>query len=140
MSFLLPIYSVMSFGISMIQRSDKNSKTLLPHLDYISPMLYPSGFQYGIPGYRNPVAYPYEIVYLTLKKGPETHRSSILSVSDHGYRHSEIMHLTEDTLEVKEIRGEIKAAEDFGSHGWMLWNPKETIISSAGREKEKPLG
>ena len=31
-------------------------------VDYISPMLYPSGFQFGIPGYRNPVANPYEIV------------------------------------------------------------------------------
>jgi len=28
--------------------------SLVPHVDYISLMLYPSGFQFGIPGYRNP--------------------------------------------------------------------------------------
>jgi len=40
-------------------------------VDYISPMLYPSGFQYGIPGYRNPVAHSYEIVNLSLKRAIE---------------------------------------------------------------------
>ena len=51
---------------------------LVPHLDYLSPMLYPSGFQYGIPGYRNPVANSYEIVYQTLKRAQErTHLPSI---------------------------------------------------------------
>ena len=40
-------------------------------VDYLSPMLYPSGFQFGIPGYRNPVQHPYEIVYLSLKKAQE---------------------------------------------------------------------
>ena len=42
-----------------------------PQLDFISPMLYPSGFQFGIPGCANPVANPYEIVYKTLAKARE---------------------------------------------------------------------
>ena len=37
-------------------------------LDYISPMLYPSGFARGIPNYRNPVAHSYEIVLFSLDK------------------------------------------------------------------------
>jgi hypothetical protein len=36
--------------------------------------LYPSGHQFGIPGYRNPVAHPYEIVYLSLKRARERTR------------------------------------------------------------------
>jgi hypothetical protein len=40
-------------------------------IDYLSPMLYPSGFQYGIPGYREPLDHPHEIVYLSLKKAAE---------------------------------------------------------------------
>ena len=108
------------------------------HLDYICPMLYPSGFQYGIPGYRNPVANPYEIVYLSLKRAQE--RTNLPS-----YRFRPWLQAFRDYafdgryFNDKEIAGEVKAAEGFGSHGWMLWNPRN-CYSSAGLKKEKPLG
>jgi len=95
---------------------------LITHLDYLSPMLYPSGFQYGIPGYRIPVANPYEIVYLSLKRAQE--RSHLSSV-----RFRPWLQAFRDYAFDKryfngiEIRSQIKAAEVFGSHGWMLWNP-----------------
>jgi len=98
---------------------------LTAHLDYLSPMLYPSGFQYGIPGYRIPVANPYEIVYLTLKRAQE--RSRLSSV-----RFRPWLQAFRDYAFDKryfngiEIRRQIRAAEDFGSHGWMLWNPCNT--------------
>ena len=44
---------------------------IAPHVDYLCPMLYPSGFQFGIPGYRIHVANPYQIVYLSLKRAQE---------------------------------------------------------------------
>lgn len=34
-------------------------------------MLYPSTFQLGIPGYRDPVAHPYEVVYQSLERALE---------------------------------------------------------------------
>jgi hypothetical protein len=108
------------------------------HLDYICPMLYPSGFQYGIPGYRNPVANPYEIIYLSLKRAQE--RTNLPS-----HRFRPWLQAFRDYafdgryFNDKEIMGEIKAAEGFGSHGWMLWNPRNSY-SSAGLKKEKPLG
>ena len=43
-------------------------EALAPLVDYLSPMLYPSGFQFGIPGFRIPVAHSKEIVDLTLAK------------------------------------------------------------------------
>ena len=49
-------------------------ETLMGHLDYLSPMLYPSSFQHGIPGYRNPVAHPSEIVALSLTRAAERTR------------------------------------------------------------------
>jgi hypothetical protein len=111
---------------------------LVTHLDYICPMLYPSGFQYGIPGYRNPVANPYEIIYLSLKRAQE--RTNLPS-----HRFRPWLQAFRDYafdgryFNDKEILGEVKAAEEFGSHGWMLWNPRNTY-SSAGLKKEKPLG
>jgi hypothetical protein len=111
---------------------------IVGNLDYICPMLYPSGFQYGIPGYRNPVANPYEIVYLSLKRAQE--RTNLPS-----YRFRPWLQAFRDYafdrryFNDREIMGEVKAAEGFGSHGWMLWNPRNSY-SSAGLKKEKPLG
>ena len=109
---------------------------LAAHLDYICPMLYPSGFQYGIPGFRNPVAKPYEIVYLSLKRAQErTHlpphrfRPWLQAFRDYAFDRRYFNH--------QEILGEVKAAEGFGSHGWMLWNPKNSY-STAGLKKENP--
>src|SRR4030043_411725 len=107
-----------------------------PHLDYISPMLYPSGFQYGIPGYRNPVENPYEIVYRTLKRGqlrtnlaPNRFRPWLQAFRDYGFDRR--------GFNSKEIRDQINASENFGSQGWMLWNPRN-IYSSDGLRKREP--
>ena len=111
---------------------------LAPHVDYICPMLYPSGFQYGIPGYRNPVANPFEIVYLSLKRAQERtnlpsqrFRPWLQAFRDYAFDRR--------YFNDKEILGEVKAADGFGSHGWMLWNPRNSY-SSTGLRKEKPLG
>jgi hypothetical protein len=102
---------------------------LSPVVDYISPMLYPSCFQFGIPGYRMPVQHPYEIVFLSLQNARE--RSAIPSVRfrpwlqafrDYAFDHRE--------FGGKEIRSQISAAEKFGSDGWMLWNPRNTYTAA----------
>jgi hypothetical protein len=91
-------------------------------VDYLSPMLYPSGFQFGIPGFRNPVQNPYEIVYLTLKKAQERTKISPLrfrpwlqAFKDYAFDRRQ--------FNGKELRDQISASEKFGSQGWMLWNP-----------------
>lgn len=95
---------------------------LPPVLDYISLMLYPSGFQFGIPGYLNPVQHPGEVVSLTLgKAGQRTgvpavrFRPWLQAFRDYAFGGM--------PFQGKEIRTQIDAAEKFGSNGWMLWNP-----------------
>jgi hypothetical protein len=109
-------------------------ENLFPCVDYISFMLYPSGFQFGIPGYRNPVAYPYQIVSLSLKKAhdrtkisPVRFRPWLQAFRDYAFdrRH----------FNGTEIRNQIKAAEEFGSNGWMLWNPRN-VYRPDGLEKD----
>jgi hypothetical protein len=107
---------------------------LASHVDYLSPMLYPSGFQYGIPGYRIPVTNPYEIVYLTLKRAQErTHlpavrfRPWLQAFRDYAF--------DKRYFNDKEMRDQINAGEKFGSHGWMLWNP-QNIYSKVGLKRE----
>ena len=110
-------------------------ENLSPHLDYLSPMLYPSGFQFGIPGYRNPVAHPHEIVYLTLKKAQE--RTQLPSVRFRPWLQAfrdyafDRRHFT-----AKEINQQITAVEKFGSNGWMLWNPRNVYNGEGLKKKE----
>ena len=112
---------------------------LSPYLDYISPMLYPSGFQFGIPGYRNPVANPYEIVYLTLKKAQE--RTQLPSVRFRPWLQAfRDYAFDRRTFAGKEIKDQIKAVEKFGSNGWMLWNPRNNYGTDGLKKKGDPLG
>lgn len=110
---------------------------LAPHLDYLSPILYPSGFQYGIPGYRVPVTNPYEIVYLALKRAQE--RTNLPSLRFRPWLQAFRDYAFDGrNFEEKEIRDQINAAEKFGSHGWMLWNPRN-IYSGDGLKRDGPL-
>jgi len=118
---------------------------MVSHVDYLCPMLYPSGFQYGIPGYRNPVAHPYEIVYLTLKRAQERTRLPSIrfrpwlqAFRDYAFGRR--------YFRGNEIREQINAAKEFGSQGWMLWNPQNNYyedglkkITTIGEKYNLPL-
>jgi len=100
-------------------------ETMMAAADYVCPMLYPSGFQYGIPGFRIPVAYPYEIPKLSLERARERTCASPLrfrpwlqAFRDYAFDHR--------VFGPAEVRSQIRAAEEFGSDGWMLWNPHNT--------------
>jgi hypothetical protein len=104
--------------------------SVAPSVDYLSLMLYPSGFQFGIPGYRNPVQAPYETVHLTLKRASQRtglsatrFRPWLQAFRDYAF---DRRHFNEE-----EIRAQIRASEKFGSTGWMLWNPRNAY-SDAG--------
>jgi len=114
------------FGYVCWNRDDtgvgQRIERLVDAVDYVSPMLYPSAFQWGIPGYRNPVGYPYEIVYLSLERARERtgargvrFRPWLQAFRDYAFDRRE--------FDRDEIRAQIDAADRFGSDGWMLWNP-----------------
>lgn len=103
-------------------------EVLVKHLDYLAPMLYPSGFKFGIPGYANPVANPYEIVHLTLKRGIERSGISPLRLRPwiQGFRDYAF---DRRPFGGAEIRKQIEAAEKIGTDGWMLWNPRNAYAA-----------
>ncbi len=92
-------------------------------LDYISPMLYPSGFTWGLPGCTNPVSDPGQIVRRSLAEAAERtglpgvrFRPWLQAFRDYAFDHRE--------FDAAEIRAQTAAAEAAGSDGWMLWNPR----------------
>lgn len=101
---------------------------VMQHVDYASPMLYPSGFQFGIPGYRNPVANSHEIVYRTLERAriranvdAVRFRPWLQAFKDYAF---DRRHFGPD-----ELRQQISAADRFGSNGWLLWNPRNVYVA-----------
>jgi hypothetical protein len=91
--------------------------------DVVCPMLYPSGYQFGIPKYKNPVQNTYEIVYLSLKRAQERtdanplrFRPWIQAFRDYAFRGGD--------FKEEKMRIQIKASDKFGASGWMFWNPR----------------
>jgi hypothetical protein len=93
------------------------------HVDYISPMLYPSGFQFGIPGYRDPVVNSYEIIYRSLERARV--RANIPAVRFRPWLQA-FRDYAFDRRQFgpNEIQQQIAASENFGANGWLLWNPR----------------
>ncbi len=127
-------FSADIFGYVSWNESDlgigQKIETVAKHVDYIAPMLYPSGFHLGIPGYRNPVKANYEIVKLSLDRAlqksggsPLAYRPWLQSFRDYAFDRRQ--------YGSREIGEQIKASDDFGSDGWMLWNPRN-IYSTNG--------
>jgi len=103
-------------------------------VDYLAPMLYPSGFQFGIPGYRNPVKNSQEIIYLSLKKAqersdwnPKRFKPWLQAFKDYAFdrRH----------FDADEIQKQIAAANNFGAGGWFLWNPRNAYTAGGLKQE-----
>ena len=115
------------FGYVCWNRNDtgigQTLAAVAPEVDYLSPMLYPSGFQFGIPGVRDPVANAYDIVYLSLLQAQRRlgvparrFRPWLQAFKDYAFDRR--------NFGAREVAEQIRAATDFGSDGWMLWNPR----------------
>ncbi|MDP1752093.1 MAG: putative glycoside hydrolase [Reyranella sp.] len=116
-----------TFGYVCWNRNDtgigQRVEDLATVADYISPMLYPSGFQFGIPGYTNPIAHPYEIVHRSLEECKSRtagtavrYRPWLQAFPDYAFGGQK--------FGADEIGKQIKASRDAGTVGWMLWNPR----------------
>lgn len=92
-------------------------------LDYISPMLYPSGFTWGLPGCNKPVEHAGEIVARSLAEAKRRtglpgvrFRPWLQAFRDYAFDHRE--------FDAEEIRAQTQAADAADTDGWMLWNPR----------------
>jgi len=94
---------------------------LAPFVDYLAPMLYPSGFEFGVGEYKNAVEYPYEVVSLSLRKAQK--RTGLPAVRFRPWLQA-FRDYAFDRRRFKwfEIGAQIEASRDFGADGWMLWN------------------
>jgi hypothetical protein len=126
------------FGYTAFNGNDtdvgQRIEELAPYLDYICPMVYPSGYHLGIPGYRNPVAHPYEVVRESVRLIRQRSQHATVQVRpwlqdfrDYAFDRR--------TFGVRELRAQMKGAAEGGAVGWMLWNPRNDYTAEALRPK-----
>lgn len=121
--------SVDVFGLTTLSDDvgiGQNFKQLIDRADYISPMIYPSHYYKGSYGYKNPNAAPYEIVMASL-------RDAIIKSTDETQTPDVVKNKIRPWLQdftlgyphygPKEVRVQIKAAQEHGINEWLLWNP-----------------
>jgi LysM repeat protein len=100
------------------------------YLDVLCPMLYPSTFGSGIPGYKFAIAHPYEVVYQSavravnrLKPLDCVVRPWIQDFPDYRF--------DKRSYGKEEIQAQIKGSFDSGSTGFMVWDPHVKYTNGA---------
>lgn len=92
----------------------------LPNFDYIMPMVYPSHYPPNFNGYKNPAAFPYEVVKFAMQGAVD--RAKLASTSP-----SKLRPWLQDfdlgaNYDSVEVRAQIKATYDVGLDSWALWS------------------
>lgn len=103
-------------------------EAMVPNLDVLSPMLYPSTFNDGLPNdggaYAKAIAFPYDILYKSTRRAFA--RAKAINVR------AEIRPWLQDfpdyafdqrTYTPDEIRAQMDGAREAGGRGWLLWDP-----------------
>jgi hypothetical protein len=122
------------FGYSCWDPDDTNIgqklEDVAPAVDYICPMLYPSSFRHGIPAAPMPLDHIDKIILLSLRRAgersglaPNRFRPWLQAFRDYRFDHR--------WFGPTEVRTQIEAADEFGSDGWMLWNPRNVYAEDA---------
>ncbi len=123
------------FGYTFWNTNDTGIGQQLNHLvdavDYLCPMLYPSGFAHGIPGHAKPLATTGDIhstIKLTLDKGiartdinPLKLRPWLQAFRDYAFGGV--------VFGPPQVATQISAADADHTDGWQLWNPRNTYTS-----------
>jgi hypothetical protein len=126
------------FGYTAFNENDtdigQRIEELAPHLDFICPMVYPSGYHKGIPGHPNPVLVPYKVVFESVRLIRKRSGSHVVKVrpwlqdfKDYAFDRR--------IFGVGEVQAQIRGSEEAGGVGWMLWNPRNDYTGAALRPK-----
>jgi len=124
------------FGYTAFNDNDtdigQRIEELAPYLDYICPMVYPSGYHRGIPGVRNPVENPYEIVKESVRliRKRSVHTTAVVRPWIQDFRDYAF---DRRIFGVREIRAQIRGGDEAGAAGFMLWNPRNDYTTDALR-------
>jgi hypothetical protein len=95
---------------------------LAPVADVLLPMVYPSHYPAGSFGVSRPNAQPYEIVKTAITRARE--RNEALGLGGERVRpYLQAFSLGQPPYGAKEVADQIRAVQESGFRGWVLWHP-----------------
>lgn len=109
-----------------IENLGQDLKRMAKYLDVLSPMFYPSHFHSGYDGFANPGSYPYYFVNNGIKKSREilSVEATVLVPWIQGFN------LKSPNFGPNYILEQIKAANDEGVEGYLIWNARNDYETS----------
>lgn len=116
------------FGRVVFHPVDPNTGQILEdfveHVDYVSPMLYPSGFNEGSGGFGIPTQHSYGLIKESLRLTNERlegktarARPWLQSFADYAF---------DEPYGLPQHLEQRRAAEEMDTSGWLFWNPAAT--------------
>ena len=129
------------FGFTVIVDDDlgigQNFPLVAQHVDYISPMIYPSHWPNGslaVDGHPND--FPYESTAISMRRAGEKLDGDMLRVRP-WLQDFSFPGLT--PYGDAEVRAQIEAAEEYGVSGWMLWDPNNNYHPGGFADDSTPI-
>jgi hypothetical protein len=101
---------------------------ILPYVDYVSPMVYPSHFASGWNGYTKPATRPYDVIQVSMSK-------AVARAKAMGQDPKKLRPWLQDfnlgaTYTPAMVQAQIKATYDVGLDSWMMWDPSNKYSST----------
>ncbi|MFC1510771.1 putative glycoside hydrolase [Candidatus Margulisiibacteriota bacterium] len=109
-----------------IESLGQDLKRMAKYIDVVSPMLYPSHFHAGYDGFANPGSHPYYFLSMGVKKTKEILSREAVAVVPwlQGFN------LRSPNFGPNYVREQIRACEDEGAEGYLIWNARNVYDTS----------
>ena len=101
--------------------------------DYISPMLYPSGFAKGSFHLKYPSEHPHTVIYKSIKNIDD--KIDTLRVRPWLQYFKDYAH-KKRYYKKFEVNEQIRASNDVNTSGWMMWSPSSKYNANYFKKKE----
>ena len=127
-----PFLAASVSGIILWDESDngigQDLDEIAPHVDVISPTIFPSQFPPGTFGYDFPNDHPSQVVRVNLERSKERLGASAFKLRPWLQDFSTGLGIDYGP---EEVRAQIDAVEEFGGTGWMVWNDANVYSTPA---------
>lgn len=120
------------FGLTTSSEDDmgigQQWEKIADNVDYICPMVYPSHYSEGSYGIDKPDLYPYQVVSNAMADALKRNQQLIQNGKNPAQIRPWFQSFTASWIEayqeydLKQIKEQIKAAEELGIHEYLLWN------------------
>lgn len=130
------------FGLTTSAKDDMGIGQVIENayenFDAAAPMIYPSHYAKGFLGFAEPAKHPYEVVKYAIsgavKKLAEYNKTKEVVFSEN--KETSVVKIRPwiqafnlgDVYDIAKINEQIKASDEAGGTGWMLWNPANNYL------------